>query len=182
MGICLEEISAKLNDTLVTTKFLEKHQNRTPIDRPTWAETYLNIAKEISLRSCDGQNKHGCVITDLRNTPIGMGFNSFARGMPDDIMPNLRPDKYPLIIHAERNALDNCIISPVMLEGINVYTTGIPCLDCLNNLVNNRCKNIWFIKGGGWSDPAKIEEESVDFNFLIKKSKINLYSVEFDMV
>lgn len=179
MGIFQDGTNVKLNDTSATTIFLEKYPERIEIDRPEWSEVFLKIAIEVSKRSHDAQTKHGCVITTLDHRIIGTGYNGFARGMPDDIMPNIRPGKYSLIIHSETNALFNTSISPQMLNGINAYITGLPCVQCLNNLITNGCKAIWYIEGRGWS---KTEEEKVYFDFLVEQSGIKLHGCEIDMV
>lgn len=99
--------------------------------RPSWTQYFLGLARVVSLRSHDIQTQHGCVITDSRNRILGVGYNGFARGLSDNLLPNTRPDKYPWMIHAERNALANCVIRPD--NGI-AYVTGQCCNDCVMSL------------------------------------------------
>jgi dCMP deaminase len=95
--------------------------------RPNWTDYFLGLAKVVSQRSHDTQTQHGCVITDKNNRILGLGYNGFPRGLDDKLLPTTRPDKYPWMIHAERNALSNCIIRPE--KGI-AYVTGQCCNDC----------------------------------------------------
>lgn len=95
--------------------------------RPNWKDYFLGLAKVVSQRSHDSQTQHGCVITDKHHRILGIGYNGFPRGLDDKLLPNTRPDKYPWMIHAERNALSNCIIRP---ENGIAYVTGQCCNDC----------------------------------------------------
>lgn len=96
--------------------------------RPNWTDYFLGIAKVISQRSHDVHTQHGCVITDRDNRILGVGYNGFPRGMEDSSLPTTRPEKYHWMIHAERNALSNCVIRPD--NGI-AYVTGQSCNDCI---------------------------------------------------
>jgi dCMP deaminase len=96
--------------------------------RPSWTDYFLGLAKVISQRSHDTQTQHGCVITDSSNRILGVGYNGFPRGLNDETLPNVRPDKYPWMIHAEKNALSNCMVRP---ENGIAYVTGQCCNDCI---------------------------------------------------
>jgi dCMP deaminase len=96
--------------------------------RPNWTDYFLGLARVVSQRSHDVQTQHGCVITDTNNRILGVGYNGFPRGLVDNNLPNTRPDKYPWMIHAERNALSNCVVRPD--NGI-AYVTGQSCNDCI---------------------------------------------------
>lgn len=151
-------------------------ENRTKIERPSWDEYFLNIAKVVATRSCDMQTKHGCVIVDPNNHIIGTGYNSFPRGMKDDELPNLRPDKYPFINHSEPNAFSNCVVSPwIYPHGVSVYITGRPCINCLKFMMNSNVKNIKAEAGRGWNFS---DEEEELFFFLLEKSGIFYTEIE----
>lgn len=96
--------------------------------RPTWHNYFLGLAKVASQRSHDIHTQHGCVITDSNNRVLGVGYNGFPRGLDDTQLPTNRPDKYQWMIHAERNALANCVVRPD--NGI-AYVTGQCCNDCI---------------------------------------------------
>jgi dCMP deaminase len=107
--------------------------------RPSWTDYFLGLAKVVSQRSHDIQTQHGCVITDSKNRILGMGYNGFPRGLDDDLLPNIRPEKYPWMIHAERNALSNCVVRPD--DGI-AYITGQSCNDCIMALWQEGIKKV----------------------------------------
>lgn len=144
--------------------------------RPSWTNYFLGLAKVVSQRSHDIQTQHGCVITDANNRILGLGYNGFPRGLSDSVLPNTRPDKYPWMIHAERNALSNCTIRP---ENGIAYVTGQSCNDCIMALWQEGVKKVVMTKQHGthlFDDNAqKI------FDTFIKLSKIEIEYVEPDL-
>lgn len=116
------------------------------MNRPDWVDYFLGLAIVVSQRSHDAQTKHGCIITDSNNRILGLGYNGFPRGLSDSLLPNLRPDKYPWMIHAERNALSNCTIRPD--NGI-AYVTGQCCNDCIMALHQEGIKKVIMINNHG---------------------------------
>jgi len=96
--------------------------------RPSWTDYFLGLAKVVAQRSHDIHTQHGCIITDKNHRILGVGYNGFPRGLSDTELPTSRPEKYPWMIHAERNALSNCVVRPD--NGI-AYVTGQSCNDCI---------------------------------------------------
>ena len=139
------------------------------VDKPTWKEYFISMAKLASTRSSDSQTKHGCVITDKENRVLGIGYNSFPKGMPDETLPNIRPYKYKWMVHAERNALANCTHRP---EGGTAYITGPPCLDCAKALYQDGVKNFICIDGHGTHDMD--DEDKTIFDILVKEGGIKI--------
>lgn len=109
------------------------------VDRPSWTDTFMEMAYIMSKRSHDIQTQHGCVITSKDNHILSTGYNGFVGGIIDDILPNIRPEKYPWMLHSEVNAIYNCQHRPV--DGI-VYVTGHPCLHCYLCMANVGIKKI----------------------------------------
>jgi dCMP deaminase len=137
--------------------------------RPEWNDYFLGLAKVISQRSHDIQTQHGCVITDKNNRILGVGYNGFARGLHDDLLPNTRPEKYPWMIHAERNALSNCVVRPD--DGI-AYVTGQCCNDCIMALWQEGVSTVIMMDNHGthlFDDKAQKH-----FDSFVNMSKINI--------
>lgn len=146
------------------------------MQRPDWTNYFLGLAKVVSQRSHDTQTQHGCVITDKNNRILGLGYNGFPRGLDDKLLPNTRPDKYPWMIHAERNALSNCIIRP---ENGTAYITGQSCNDCIMALWQEGVDKVVMTKNHGtylFDHDAKIR-----FDTFVKMSGINILYVEPDL-
>jgi len=96
--------------------------------RPPWTDYFLGLAKVVSQRSHDIHTQHGCVIADNHNRILGVGYNGFPRGLDDKALPTSRPEKYEWLVHAERNALSNCVVRP---DNAIAYVTGQCCNDCI---------------------------------------------------
>lgn len=139
------------------------------IEIPTWDEYLMAIAFIASTRSKDAQTKHGCVITDKNHRILGIGYNSFPVGMPDELLPNLRPKKYKWMVHAERNALSNCSIRPD--NGV-AYVTGRPCIECAKSMYQDGIRN--FVCFDGHGTYLTDEEEECVFDMLTTYGQINV--------
>lgn len=149
------------------------------MNRPSWDEYFLNIAKLVSSRSNDSQTRHGCVIVDKDNHIIGTGYNSFPKGMRDNELPNTRPEKYDYVVHSEVNCLLNCVVSPV---GSRAYVTGQCCNHCCFCLHNAGVEEIIMAKAHG-SFLLDEKQEKI-FKLFCEQTgiKIRYVDTNFDLV
>lgn len=98
---------------------------------PGWDEYYLNICKVTATRSKDPDTQVGCVIAGPAHEIRSTGYNSFPRGIRDDVAERFqRPTKYLWMEHAERNAILNAARVGTPLEGCSLYVELMPCMDC----------------------------------------------------
>ena len=144
--------------------------------RPDWTNYFLGLAKVISQRSHDIHTKHGCVITDSSNRILGVGYNGFPRGLDDSNLPTSRPEKYPWMVHSERNALSNCVVRPD--NGI-AYVTGQCCNDCIIALWQEGIKKVHMIDDHGthlFDQDAKKR-----FDTFIEMSRMEIHKVDADL-
>ena len=73
-----------------------------------WTEYFLNIAETVKLKSKDKRTQIGAVIVGRDNEIVSTGYNSFPRGIDDEVDERqVRPEKYYWIVHAEMNAILN---------------------------------------------------------------------------
>ncbi len=80
----------------------------TPRPVPSWDAYYLRICRHVASRSKDPNTQIGCVIVGPAHEIRSTGYNSFPRGIRDDVPERLgRPAKYLWMEHAERNAIYN---------------------------------------------------------------------------
>lgn len=105
------------------------------IEKPKmkWDHTFLLEALLASYRSHDANTQCGCVIVK-DNTILSSGYNGFIRGIDDNALPNIRPYKYPYMLHAELNAVLNCSRQGKSTLGATAYITTKPCLSCFQML------------------------------------------------
>ena len=143
--------------------------------RPNWIQYFLGIAKTVAVRSHDIHTQHGCVITDRNNRIIGVGYNGYPRGLNDNDLPTDRPSKYDWMIHAERNALSNCVIRPD--RGI-AYVTGQCCNNCIMALHQEGIEEVYMADGHGTH--LFDEAQQKIFNQFVSMSGIKIHKIEPD--
>lgn len=141
--------------------------------RPSWTDYFLGLAKAISQRSHDVHTKHGCVITDRNNRILGVGYNGFPKGMNDQLLPTSRPEKYSWMIHAERNALSNCVIRPD--DGI-AYVTGQCCNDCIMALWQEGVTKVFMSDDHGTQLFDKASK--LKFDLFVEQTGIDIHVVK----
>lgn len=144
--------------------------------KPNWTDYFLGIAKVVSLRSHDIHTQHGCVITDQNHRILGVGYNGFPKGMRDDQLPTSRPEKYTWMIHAERNALSNCVIRPD--NGI-AYVTGQCCNDCIMALWQEGVTEVYMSNTHGTH--LFDEKQKEIFDLFIDHTGMRIHRVENDL-
>ena len=144
--------------------------------RPSWIQYFLGLAKIASQRSHDIHTQHGCVITDQHNRILSIGYNGFPRNLQDDLLPVNRPDKYLWMIHAERNALSNCVVRP---ENGIAYVTGQCCNDCIMALWQEGIKTVYMANNHG----THLFDEKAQkiFDEFVNLSKIQIFKIDVDM-
>ena len=110
-----------------------------------WQEYFLNIAEAVKLKSKDQRTQIGAVIVGEDKEIVSTGFNSFPRGINDDVEERQqRPEKYYWFEHAERNALYNAARIGVSTKGTTMYLTcGIPCTDCAKGIISSGVRTIY---------------------------------------
>lgn len=146
------------------------------MNRPSWTNYFLGLASVVSRRSHDIHTQHGCVITDPQHRILGVGYNGFPHSLEDTQLPTSRPEKYSWIIHAERNALSNCVVRPD--NGI-AYVTGQCCNDCIMALWQEGIKTVFMTKRQGTILFDKGAKER--FDLFIKMSGIRVEYVDADL-
>ena len=108
------------------------------MSRPTWDDTFLEIAGVLAKRSKDKNTKIGCVIVGPDHEIRSVGYNCFPRGINDNLPERQeRPAKYAYFAHAERNAIFNAARIGVSLLGSTCYIPGLPCSDCARALIQS---------------------------------------------
>jgi dCMP deaminase len=137
----------------------------------------LGLAKVISQRSHDVHTQHGCVITDQNNRILGVGYNGYPRGLDDSKLPKDRPDKYPWMVHSERNALSNCVVRPD--NGI-AYVTGQCCNNCLLALLQNGITKIVMAKSHGTVLFDEKQQEVFDKLITMSSVEIEYFEPNYD--
>ena len=104
-----------------------------------WIEYFRGIAHQVKLKSKDIRTQIGAVVVGKDNEILSTGYNSFPRGINDDVEERQeRPEKYYWFEHAERNAIYNAARIGVSLKDSTMYLTcGMSCSDCTRGIINS---------------------------------------------
>lgn len=144
----------------------------------SWDEYFLLQAYLVSLRSIDAQTQCGCVLVNEFNTILSTGYNGFIGGINDQVLPNLRPEKYPYMIHSEHNAVLNCAKNGISTLNATAYITGPPCSNCFQVMHQAGIKRIVYIKNHNIAKMIENEEEQIRSEILRMLSDIKDDSIE----
>ena len=101
-----------------------------------WDRRFIDLALHISEWSKDPSTKVGCIVVGEDREIRSTGFNGFPRGI-EDSMERLedRELKYPLICHAEENAIMHAARIGISLKDCTAYVTWPPCTRCARSLI-----------------------------------------------
>ena len=138
LGLEAQGLSHHAIQMLAEWKIAGKHQ---AVVKPSWDDYFLQLADDAADRSCDAQFHAGAVIVDRNHHIMSVGYNGFMAGIEDEWLPNIRPEKYPWMLHAELNAILNCEHKP---RGATIYTNGHPCLHCFQCIVQAGISQVVF--------------------------------------
>jgi len=143
-------------------------------DYQKWDRFFIGLARYMSTASKDPSTKVGCVVVDQDKDVLVSGFNGFPRGVSDDDRLHNRDEKYPIIVHAEENAVAQAARTGMKLLGCTAYTTFPPCSKCAR----------LFIQAGiaecVWPDqeiPERWKEDMDRSQALMRESGMTLRSV-----
>ena len=101
-----------------------------------WDKYFVSMLYLIAMKSKDQKTQNATIIVGPDNEIRSTGYNSFPRGINDNLPERQeRPEKYLWIEHGERNAIFNAARVGVSLKGCRAYVSGIPCMDCARGLV-----------------------------------------------
>ncbi|MFP4403750.1 MAG: deoxycytidylate deaminase [Candidatus Woesearchaeota archaeon] len=121
-------------------------ENKNLINRPTWDEYFMNIARDISLRGTCLCVRIGCVIVKNKRI-LSTGYVGAPRKTKDCIERNacLRRSlnipsgqRYELCrsVHSEQNAIINAARDGVKIEDSHMYLYGVRIIDGIEKLIN----------------------------------------------
>lgn len=113
--------------------------------RPSWEETFFEIAKTIAKRSKDPHTKVGAVLVK-NNCVLATGYNGDPRGFRYEFDWNTE-EKYSYVIHAEMNAIANAVYNGAgdSIKGSEIYLTLSPCNHCILQLIQFGVKKVHYL-------------------------------------
>lgn len=150
-----------------------ENQKRYFINRPSWDEYFIEIAKVVSSRSTCLRRRYGAVIVK-DNVIVSTGYNGAPRGSVNCVDKgvckrkelNIPPgERYELCmaVHAEQNAVINgppdrmkeATIYIAGFEDDETFADGKPCLLCRRMIQNAMIKEVVYLKKDGTIERIK---------------------------
>jgi dCMP deaminase len=149
------------------------------VDRLSWEQYFILQAYLVATRSLDAQTQCGCVIVNKENIIIATGYNSFIGRIDDSVLPNLRPEKYPFMMHCEQNAIFACAKNGNSCKGCTVYVTGRPCVNCFQSMHQAGISRVVYHKDHSiyMVDTPK---QKFHYDVLESLSSMEIYGVTYD--
>jgi dCMP deaminase len=147
----------------------------------SWKKWHLGLANYVAGKSKDRSTKVGAVIVDDDNTVIATGFNSFPRGVNDDIDErHERPAKYKWTEHAERNAIYNAARQVLKGTTLVLQYPPCPCHDCTRGVIQSGIKKIIVPKTAAFPGVGDWDESLAIAREMLEEAGIEIEEVEFD--
>lgn len=123
--------------------------------RPTaligWHAMFMGVAILASARSKDRRTRNGACIATPDQRIIGVGYNGLPRGCDDgdpvywsDDDANPFHSRHSYVVHAEINAMLNCVVLP--LRGATIYTTQFPCPKCAQAIIQSGIAQVVYLR------------------------------------
>lgn len=137
--------SGKPPAKLTTHKVME---NRSLLD---WHSMFMGVALLAAARSKDARKRNGACIASSDYKILGVGYNGLPRGC-DDEDPDYWADddadplhsRHSYIVHAEVNAILNCVVLP--LTGGTIYATQFPCPRCVQSIIQVGIRQVVYLE------------------------------------
>jgi len=142
-----------------------------------WDGRFLSLATHISSWSKDPSTKVGCVVVGPDREIRSTGFNGFPRGIADtDERLSDRDLKYPLICHAEENAIMHAARIGLALKDCTAYVTWPPCNRCARSLIQAGISEV--VIPSGLEIPVRWKEDFERSMALFRESGVVIRTVQ----
>jgi dCMP deaminase len=144
-----------------------------------WDLRFIGLAQHISTWSKDPSTKVGCVVVGEDREIRSTGFNGFPRGINDDEERLMdREKKYPLICHAEENAIMHAARIGVSLKDSTAYVTWPPCSRCARSLIQAGIREIVYPETG--KIPERWIEDFTISDSMLSEAGVAVRSIKID--
>jgi dCMP deaminase len=107
------------------------------MERASWDQYFMNIAREVSTRATCDRKLVGAVI-ERNRCILATGYNGSIRGLEHcGEAGHMMEDGHCVrTIHAEANAIIQAARHGTSIEGAGIYVTASPCWSCFRMLAN----------------------------------------------
>ena len=142
-----------------------------------WSTYFLKIAETVKLKSKDESTQIGAVIVGTDNEVLSTGYNSFPRGIDDDVKERQeRPEKYFWMVHAEMNAILNAARVGTRLKDSTIYvTSGLPCSNCARAIINAGIRKVYCKRQDTTFNRDKWDEEANRTKIMFEECGVEIF-------
>lgn len=121
--------------------------------RPSWDDYFMEIADVVATRSTCVRRRVGAILvkdkrilaTGYNGAPAGIQHCGEAGCLREKLeIPSGERHELCRGLHAEQNAIIQCAVHGVNLQGAVLYSTTQPCVLCSKMLINAGIKTIVF--------------------------------------
>lgn len=143
-----------------------------------WNVRFLKLAQHIAQWSKDPSTKVGCVIVGPDKEIRSTGFNGFPRGIADNWRLEDRELKYPLICHAEENAIMHAARIGVSIKGCVMYITHQPCCRCARAMIQAGIKQMIYLSNQENKLPDNWKKDIENAEHMMREADLLFFGVE----
>lgn len=115
-----------------------------------WHSMFMGVALLAAARSKDSRKRNGACIASDDQKILGVGYNGLPRGCDDDDPAYWQDDdadplqsRHSYIVHAEVNAILNCVVLP--LRHGTIYATQFPCPRCTQSIIQVGIRRVVYL-------------------------------------
>jgi dCMP deaminase len=143
------------------------------MNRPSWDEYFMKIARDVSERAICVKRKVGALVVK-ENRILSTGYNGAPKGFKHCTektclrkqmnVPSGQRHELCRGLHAEQNAIIQAAWHGVKIEGGAMYCTYQPCVICVKMLINAGIVKL--VYSGGYPDDLALQ--------MLKESKLKI--------
>jgi len=145
--------------------------------RPSWDEYFMEITEVVATRSTCVRRRVGAIIVKEKRI-LATGYNGAPSGLSHCGVSGCIREKLHVPsgerhelcrgLHAEQNAIIQCAVHGINMQGATLYSTTQPCVLCSKMLINAGIKRVVF--HGAYPDELSLK--------LLQEAGIELQSTE----
>jgi dCMP deaminase len=115
--------------------------------KPKFIDYFMRLAELTSTLSYAQKLQVGAVIVKGDDQIIATGYNGTPTGFDnscEEILPDGSLKTFPIVLHAESNALMKVARSTESSKGATLFCTHSPCIDCAKLIHQAGIKRVYF--------------------------------------
>ena len=126
------------------------------INRPTWEEYFMDIARLVAKRATCLRRQVGAVLV-MDKRLLATGYNGAPSGLAHCLEVGCLREKNKIPsgerhelcrgLHAEQNAIIQAAFHGIRIQGATLYCTNLPCVICTKMIINAGIKEIIYESG-----------------------------------